>query len=267
MSKVNFVSRLVKEKILNATDAEKLLALPEIELEEKGQPWKGTDGNLSCLLDLPFHNFCVYSDNGEDASIFNIDLTDLDNVTMSSSFTLGDSDLITSVVTCKIDIKEKTFNSFNVNMGTTLEYERAAKIKDDILELIQTSCTIYILNLAALLTYASENRLSPVSKQRTIAICNHQLASKLGLRKRLVRVPNRKVIFLNALPNTGNPTGLTVGTGISKKGHNRRAHRKTLVHERYKNHPYYGIPEAIRIKEVWVGPTSTNYLGNTYTVM
>ena len=48
------------------------------------------------------------------------------------------------------------------------------------------------------------------------------------------------------------------------RGHNRRAHWRTLTHARFKNHPQYG--RRIRVKATWVGPTDWTVGDTIYTV-
>lgn len=53
-------------------------------------------------------------------------------------------------------------------------------------------------------------------------------------------------------------------SGRKVRGHNRRAHWRTLRDPRFKNHPKYGIP--MRIKQMWVGPTDWVVGDTIYTV-
>lgn len=73
-----------------------------------------------------------------------------------------------------------------------------------------------------------------------------------------------RIVYLNVLPSESNPTGVTRS---KQKYHQRIAHSKTLKHERYKNHPMYGIENGIKIKSYWVGEETTTYQGNIYKLL
>jgi hypothetical protein len=50
----------------------------------------------------------------------------------------------------------------------------------------------------------------------------------------------------------------------SVRGHNRRAHWRSLTNPRFRNHPMYG--KRIRVKATWVGPTEWTVGDTIYTV-
>lgn len=80
-----------------------------------------------------------------------------------------------------------------------------------------------------------------------------------------------KVIFLNALPEikvTDHAEDLPLPKdSTGKRPHARRGFWKTLRSDRFKNHPLYMVPNAIRVRPAWIGDKSKVVDGNIYTVL
>jgi hypothetical protein len=74
-----------------------------------------------------------------------------------------------------------------------------------------------------------------------------------------------RVCYLRTMPDDKNPTGLS--TGIKQKPHQRIKHTKTLMHERYKNHPLFRVKDGIEIQTYWVGEKTAEYQGNIYKLL
>ncbi len=87
----------------------------------------------------------------------------------------------------------------------------------------------------------------------------HDIRKKPYENKRLTTI-----IFLNALPVEKKPH--QGGTHSSPVFHKRRAHKRTLKSERFKNHPQYLVYQGVSIKPMWIGEKSATYQGAMYTV-
>lgn len=87
-----------------------------------------------------------------------------------------------------------------------------------------------------------------------------------GYKKPWLRSDLPHYVYLDA-PKTVRDSSGTYVSGDpthSVRGHNRRAHWRSLTNPRFKNHPMYG--KRIRVKATWVGPTEWTVGDTIYTV-
>lgn len=86
---------------------------------------------------------------------------------------------------------------------------------------------------------------------------------KTAKKKPWLRTNLHHYIYLNKLPSDHPTSSKPSGDGLSKRGHNRRAHWRYLKADCYKQ----AKDKRVRVKETWVGPTKTTYHNSTYTVL
>ena len=82
-------------------------------------------------------------------------------------------------------------------------------------------------------------------------------------RKPWQRTDLSTIVFLNQLPRDKKEH--QGGTHQSPVYHQRRASKRRLMHEKYKDNPNYG--KTINVKSCWVGERETKVNGVTYTVL
>lgn len=128
-----------------------------------------------------------------------------------------------------------------------------------------------VVKLISLIAYAREKDLYPV-----IVKSNSPVKKKKGINNNKSYSPSKpnvgpRVIYLNALPEiriTDHADDLPLPKDSSgKRPHSRRGFWKTLRSERFKNHPLYMVPNAIRVRPAWIGDKSKIVEGNIYTVL
>lgn len=101
--------------------------------------------------------------------------------------------------------------------------------------------------------YVEEHSIYPVATKRADATKDPKKlkvhAKKPYLRENLVSIK-----FLNEMPrpNTAYGGGGN-GTHRSPVPHRRRAYRRTLRHEKFKNHPLYMVEGGVRVKQSFIG--------------
>lgn len=79
--------------------------------------------------------------------------------------------------------------------------------------------------------------------------------------------PVSHIVYLHPAQVGEYTKSTATGEGVPlKKGHIRRAHRRTLSDPRYRNHPKYMKYKAIRVRQSWAGPKEWDHEGNTYIV-
>lgn len=134
-----------------------------------------------------------------------------------------------------------------------------------------------IYDYCRLLKYANDYNLHActVEPMNKLKLKNRAVKVKVGTKLSSVRGP--KVLYLNDFKpvesdsfelNGSLVTSVTKRNGVKlTEGHPRRAHSKTLRHQKYKNHPLYMIPGAIKVRSTWVGPKTTIVNGNVYRVL
>lgn len=76
------------------------------------------------------------------------------------------------------------------------------------------------------------------------------------------------IVYLNSFPVASNARKESAGgTHASPKSHPRRGTRRTLSHERFKNHEFFGIKNAIAVSPAWVGSECEVVHGTEYRVL
>jgi len=124
------------------------------------------------------------------------------------------------------------------------------------------------VRLMALISYARAKDLYPV-----IVESKHSTKKKGGIKN---SSPSKektgpRVIYLNVLPTKrvlDHREDLPLPVDSSgKRPHARRGFWKTLRSERFKNHPLYMVPNAIRVRPAWIGDKTKVIDGNIYTVL
>lgn len=134
---------------------------------------------------------------------------------------------------------------------------------DEVVDFIKTDIYTTVGRLNLLLHYSLEKDLYPVLKRK-------KKSGKSGKKK---ETEGPSVIYLNVLPEvTVEDDGHSGDHPLPVDSEGRRPHPrkgfwKTLRSERFKNHPLYKVPRAIRVKSSWVGNKSRVVEGNIYTVL
>lgn len=85
----------------------------------------------------------------------------------------------------------------------------------------------------------------------------------MGVKNEIHKVSGPSVVWLPSLPKKSSSHS-GEGTGEERKPHHRRGHFKTLRAERYKNHPKYGMENAIYVKPAWIGDKEAIVDGTIY---
>lgn len=144
--------------------------------------------------------------------------------------------------------------------------------KDDpnLEEAIKDDLSTMAIKLIALISYARAKDLYPVTVAKSKVSPKKKVGSKKTSPTSKVRTGPR-VIYLNVLPEIGvmdHVSDLPLPKDSSgKRPHARRGFWKTLRSDRFKNHPLYMVPNAIRVRPAWVGDKSKIVDGNIYTVL
>lgn len=85
----------------------------------------------------------------------------------------------------------------------------------------------------------------------------------MGVKNEIHKTSGPSVVWLPSLPKKGGSHSGD-GGGEERKPHHRRGHFKTLRAERYKNHPKYGVENAIYVKPAWIGDKEAIVNGTIY---
>lgn len=72
--------------------------------------------------------------------------------------------------------------------------------------------------------------------------------------KKLLSKQHNTIVYLGKPPVNVNDNKSRGSEAPRQFGYARRPHRRTLSHERFKDHPKYGIYKGVRVAESWCGP-------------
>ncbi len=299
---INILSRLVRKKILSQQKANELIAKPLIVVpppNEKHPHWMAfvdPEKRYSCSvlaagLVVPFTEFVATCEGG----YFHLVLKgrEVDSVGYITDYAGGltyvqlvcvqASERPSGVCAFRIDrvymvdntivfTEDKSKADQKNSIKDVARRIQTEKMADRILDLFDKVISSALATILVFLEYQDGSLRYPVKVER-----EKKPKKGIGSREQLERLAGPRLIYLGRLPAKEGTVDIDVdsldshhqnsGEGGPKRGHERRAHRRTLSHPRFQHHPLYLIKDAIAVKGSWVGDKTTIVMGNIYTVM
>lgn len=161
-------------------------------------------------------------------------------------------------------MREPFMNPIYINavMGEDLtpiyEDKKGADMVDEMFaRLIGLVCALYL--------WVEDNPIYPIATRSVTPVSRKKqntYEKKPHLDSRLVTIR-----YMNEMPRQRGESQKKGGTHASPRPHTRRGYRRTLTHEKYRNHPLYRVEGGIYVKPAFVGNENVIVEGTEYRLL